>query len=546
MDLTFAHYKKAIDTEIETADIYNTYSNNTYKLSKKYLYKFNETNKLWMEIDENVIISDIGRWILTKQTYYQTELNERLININNKIPDPESRDVICKHLVELTKLTRRITAHKYLQNVYKYLIVQISDDKFLQELNHLNPYLLPIKNALVIDLKTKITSPREKHHYFSYECPVEITTKKSNEFEAFISSIMLEQNDHIEYLQKILGYCLSGSLSARSFFIMYGNGKNGKSILLLLMKSVLDSSYKQVMKSVFLDTGKTSGGCETLEIKDARFCVLTETNENEKLNESLIKGLTGGDPLTARGLYKDPVTFQPQCKIFICTNNKPNFRGDDEANVDRIKLIPFNARFVDSPKKPNERQCIIGIDKILIENHLDEFFTWLIEGAYNYFKTEKLTAPKSIQKAENDYVNEQASIKSWMSNNIIECNKEEIKRSAVYDNYIKFCNDNGIIKPESKKKLLEVMIYTYGEPIKTSKGDIIYKNIKFKDENDSDSSNDDTEISMYTTSKPINIIKDEGSSKANQALLKLATERVNERTKRIKDACVVSFSDLDN
>ena len=51
---------------------------------------------------------------------------------------------------------------------------------------------------------------------------------------------------------------------------------------------------------------------------------------------------------------------------------------------------------------------------------------------------------------------------------------------------------------------------------------------------------------MYTTSKPINIIKDEGSSKANQALLKLATERANERTKRIKDACIVSFSDLDN
>ncbi len=77
----------------------------------------------------------------------------------------------------------------------------------------------------------------------------------------------------------------------------------------------------------------------------------------------------GGDPISARPLYKDVVTFNPICKIFICSNNKPSFDSNDTANVDRVKLIPFNSRFVENPIKSNERKCILNIDKILIDEH---------------------------------------------------------------------------------------------------------------------------------------------------------------------------------
>ena len=179
----------------------------------------------------------------------------------------------------------------------------------------------------------RMSSPREKHHLFSYECPVEITTKKNDFFKKNINSIMLDDVENIHYLQRIPGYTLSGSLKARSFFIFFGNGKNGKSIIMLLMKAILNSSYKQIMKEVFIQTNKSSH-VETMEVKGSRICVLNELNCDEKINESLVKSLTAGDPISARPLYKDVVTFNPICKIFICTKNKPNFNGDDQSCID--------------------------------------------------------------------------------------------------------------------------------------------------------------------------------------------------------------------
>ena len=78
-----------------------------------------------------------------------------------------------------------------------------------------------------------------------------------------------------------------------------------------------------------------------MEVKGARMCVLNELNCDEKLNESFIKSLTGDDPISARPLYKDVVTFNPICKIFICSNNKPCFDANDNANVDRVKLHSY-------------------------------------------------------------------------------------------------------------------------------------------------------------------------------------------------------------
>ena len=270
---------------------------------------------------------------------------------------------------------------------------------------------------------------------------------------------MLDDVENIHYLQRILGYTLSGSLKARSFFIFFGNGKNGKSIIMLLMKAVLNSSYKQIMKEVFIQTNKSSH-VETMEVKGARMCVLNELNCDEKINESLVKSLTGGDPISARPLYKDVVTFNPICKIFICTNNKPNFNGDDQACIDRVKLIPFNARFVENPIKSNERPCILNIDKILIDEHIDEWFSWLLVGAKNYFHDNQLNPPASIKNAENEYIAEQSSFKSWAQESIIETDKNRLNRAITYLHYEKYCSENSL-KTEKKKKFYSLMMENY-------------------------------------------------------------------------------------
>ena len=181
--------------------------------------------------------------------------------------------------------------------------------------------------------------------------------------------------------------------------------------------------------------------------------------------------------MTARGLYRDPISFQPQCKIILATNNKPSFNGNDTACTDRVKLIPFNARFVDSPIKSNERQCILNIDKILIDSHLDEFFSWLLEGSKNYFADEKLTPPESILEAETNYILEQASFKSWANESIVSLSKNKLNRSTAYTHYEKFCNENSL-KAETKRKFYEQMANEY--ICYKSNGDMVYRDIDIK------------------------------------------------------------------
>ena len=117
MSLTFESYIKSLETEPTTATLFNDYSGMIYKLSKKYLYKYNTTTKLWEEINDGNIIYDISNWLLEKQKFFSDEINTKMINEK----DFKQREQLCNTLISMTKNTKQITKYKYLENVFKYL-----------------------------------------------------------------------------------------------------------------------------------------------------------------------------------------------------------------------------------------------------------------------------------------------------------------------------------------------------------------------------------------------------------------------------------------
>ena len=119
----------------------------------------------------------------------------------------------------------------------------------------------------------------------------------------------------------------------------------------------------------------------------------------------------------------------------------------------------------------------MNIDKNLIDNHLDEFFTWLLEGAKNFFEDEKLSPPLSILEVENQYILEQASFKSWVSENIIESVNNRLNRALAFLNYEQFCSEN-LLKMETKKKFFSLMLDNY--ICQKSHGEMCYKDIDIK------------------------------------------------------------------
>jgi putative DNA primase/helicase len=252
-------------------------------------------------------------------------------------------------------------------------------------------------------------------------------------------------------------------MSAQSVFIMWGNGSNGKSVLLNLISAMLGEAYKPASKNIFLNMGKSSAGEELLDVKDRRIITYSETADNENLNEELIKMISGGDMITARGLYKSCISFKLICKLLLITNNKPKFNGNDFAMVRRIKFLPFQAKFVDVPIKKNEYKKNPNLEKQLTENHLDEFFTFCLEGAIAYFKHNKFDIPKNIGDLQQEYLESQGNIDKWFKENIVIKEEGLILRSSTYNNYKIYCEDNAV-NNIGKSNFFEKIKEYVGEP----------------------------------------------------------------------------------
>lgn len=158
-------------------------------------------------------------------------------------------------------------------------------------------------------------------------------------------------------------------------------------------------------KKVFIkDNSNTSHTARLIPLVSAKLAIFSESEQFEQLNDDQLKSLTGGDDISARELYGKQFSFKPIAKYILLTNHKPNWNSHDQAMMDRIRYIPFNARFVDSPSNTSEyKRDVEFIDKLLTTN-LHEVFEWLCIGAYKYYKymeqKKSFPIPKSYKMHE--------------------------------------------------------------------------------------------------------------------------------------------------
>ena len=470
-------YFELLENECKVAKFYWNFRLGKHKYSKKYLYGFDmtdDTRMLWTPISSGSIILDMGEFYDATMRHY--------INITTTSKDD---------IIRLVKTTNKICRNQSLKNIYCFYETIITDETFYEGLNRQLPDCLPIKGCNVIDLKTGITRPRTKADLFTYECKVSYTKNESSELNSILSKIACNDEEHLKYLQKIMGYSLTGNISARVYFILYGLGANGKTMILNLMNKILKEQYQAVSKCVFINnnSGKT-GGTEVLQLKDCRLATFSETEANDSLNEAIIKMISGNDPITARGLYKDPVTFVPQCKLMLCTNFKPDFNGNDKANVDRVRLVPFNARFIENPVKQNEFKRIDSVDTYVQEHYMDEFFSWCVRGAIEYYKNSRFEPTGEILAMQNDYIKEQANITNFIEQTYDDGNETDcVIKADLKMRYESWCKESGS-KPLKVSVLYTKFDEIYGKSFLCTRKPYykkwVYKNIKTKPYEDDD------------------------------------------------------------
>ena len=470
---TIEDYLNILDNEHKTANMYHEFRLGKHVYSKKYLYGFDmcdNSRMLWSEISNKTIMNDIACFLDMTMKYYFKHTNTSK-----------------EDLQKLLKATNRCCSDGKLKGIYNRYEADIIDDKFMELLNREQPHHLPIMNCQKIDLRTGKLSTITKNDKFTFLCPVKYTKERPEELMNMLKSIACDKDEDLKYIQKMLGYGLTGHIDSRVYFILFGKGCNGKTVLLNLMSKILGAQYQAVSKCVFINnnTGKT-GGSEVLQLKDCRMATFSETNANDELNEAIIKMISGNDSITARGLYKEPMTFVPMCKLILCTNFKPDFNANDKANVDRVRLVPLNARFVETPTKVNEYLRINGIDKLIGTKYLDEFFSWCVDGAIDYYKNPEFNPVGEILEAQNEYIREQSNITNFIDD-VYEVGTENdlILKNDIKTNYDHWCKEN------STKSMKVGILYStfddkFGKSFKSgakeTKNKWCYRGLKLKEE----------------------------------------------------------------
>ena len=407
----------------------------------------------------------------------------------------------------LSELTTKLDKSGYLKDISTRAYGLLYDTEFDKKVNIVT-HELPIVNGKVINLKTKEIRDRSINDYYTFECEVEYI-KSMEHANKFFKDVMPNDYER-EYLQISLGYMLTGEVDARCFFVWYGVGSNGKSIIIDVMKKILKNFYVTADKNVFCkaesNAGQASPHLYALLGKRAVGYSEGETSDNSELDFSTLKRISGDDEISCRGLWKDQIEFKSQAKLNYLSNHIPRLSGE-EAVVHRFRLIPFNEQFVENPTGKQKLKDTDFTDK-LKTIYLSEMFSWIVEGAYKYYKQRKIIMPTSIAKQAEKYVKQEDSIVSYFNHGFIVKTgvyKDHITKSEIFKHYREYCSSNTLRCQPNSTFFSELHKKGFKQCDKLLHGNIVYREIKFTEptENDDDPIEDGFETVEQTAKQPI-------------------------------------------
>ncbi|MBA7614662.1 DNA primase [subsurface metagenome] len=295
-------------------------------------------------------------------------------------------------------------------------------------------YALNVLNG-TINLKTGDLKPHKSADLITKLCPVNYDPKEESPlWQKFLNEIMDRNDELISFLQKVIGYSLTGDIKEQCFFIFYGTGANGKTTFLQTISALMNDYAQQSPTETFMI--RRFGGVpnDVARLKGTRFVSTIEIEEGRRMAESLVKALTGGDTIAARFLFGEFFEFIPQFKLFLGTNHKPLIHGTDLAIWRRIRLIPFAITI------PEEKQDKELIGKL--KEELPGILNWAIKGCLEWQK-DGLGPPEEVKTATEEYRKESDVLASFLEESTSIDKEEMIKSSVLYSHYSDWCKENG-------------------------------------------------------------------------------------------------------
>ena len=312
----------------------------------------------------------------------------------------------------------------------------------------LNPWLLACSNG-VINLQTGELEPGRPEDYISKRARAEFPAEGVfTDFDAWIKVLMAIYNDDaklVAYMQRLYGYGITGLNIEHVFPVLFGRGRNGKSLIVEALSHALGDYAGPVPAEMLLDSNRSTaaGGSspEIMALKGLRLAFASETDEGRKFSAAKCKWLTGGDTLTGRGLYdKHLISFTPTHLLVLLTNHKPNAPDTDFAFWERCSLIPHKLSFVvrgedESELKPHEREADKNLAGFLRASS-GIILAWLVRGCLDWQKI-GLSPPQSVLEATITYQEDENYLGQFIE---AACRQHQEARDGSSDLYEAFCH----------------------------------------------------------------------------------------------------------
>jgi putative DNA primase/helicase len=260
------------------------------------------------------------------------------------------------------------------------------------------------------------------------ECPTWI---------GFLIDIFDGREELIQFVQRAMGYTLTGSTREQCFFLLYGSGSNGKSTFLEVMRHLMGRLAQNADFSTFLHRDDAFVRNDIARMRTSRMVTAVETEGERRFSESILKALTGGDTVTARQLYSEFFEFRPMFKLWLAANHRPVIRGIDHAIWRRVRLVPFTRTIPDSEQ-----------DRDLTKKLLKEIngvFAWAVEGCKDWIRY-GLGQSESVLGATTEYREDMDPIGPFLEECCIFNTGFRIRSSEIYQAYLEWAKQNG--RPE--------------------------------------------------------------------------------------------------
>jgi len=368
------------------------------------------------------------------------ETSEELFRLAIKEVDLDQRKKLVKHAIESANKSK-------LRSMITLASSEVELEATVAELDA-QPDLLNCVNGTVNlrtgelhahrrgDLTTKLTGlPYEP----KARCP---------RWEQFMLEVFAGDAELASYVQRAVGYSLTGHTREQAFFVLHGGGRNGKGRFIRQLRRLIGDAGKTTQfATLTADRNKQQGNTpELAALFGARVVTAGEPDKGVRLSESVIKSLTGEDEITVCNKFEAPFSFIPLFKLWLHVNHKPEIRGTDNGIWRRPKLIPFNVSF--------EGRADLALDDKL-DAEGPGILAWAILGAREWY-AHGLGSAAAVAQATASYREESDPIGPFIEDTLVRRDGAFVSSKALYAAYESWCQRNGVEpwKPQTLSKEL--------------------------------------------------------------------------------------------